>query len=491
MVDRFYNGTEDNDMPTDDPDILPIANFMGGDLQGVLKKLRSGYFDSLHMNTIWLSPIPKNPQGAYGLWDKGGVKSEFSSYHGYWPISFTEIDARFGNEEALKELVKIAHQKEKNILLDYVANHVHEEHPVYQAHKDEGWATDLYLEDSTLNTEKWDEHRLTTWFDTFLPTLNLEKQEITEMLSDSIIYWLEEYKVDGFRHDATKHIPLNFWRTLTAKIREYESDNGKEIFQIGETYGTAALISSYLSYGMLDAQFDFNMYDALVNALTNADGSFIKVAEQIKESSQYYGHHHLMGNMSGNQDKTRFMSLASGEVSLEEDTKLAGWTREINKQTDIGFSRLAMLHAFNFSIPGIPVVYYGDEIGMPGGNDPDNRRMMRFQSLSKKELELRDQLSQLTELRKQSLPLQWGNTRILAVDKNVLAILRTYGNEATVIVFNKGANRKILKLDLPFNTGDRCKVKFESDCKIVKDGLQIELNPYSFDFISFKNMKYE
>lgn len=489
MVDRFYNGTTENDQPTDDPGILPIANFKGGDIQGVLQKMQDGYFDRLNMNSLWLSPIPKNPEGAYGLWNKGGVRSEFSAYHGYWPISFTEIDPRFGNKQSLKELIQYAHEQEKNILLDFVANHVHEQHPVYQANKD--WATELYLPDGSLNTRKWDEHRLTTWFDTFLPTLDLEKQEAAEMLSDSALYWLKEYELDGFRHDATKHIPLNFWRSLTDKVRKYEQDSGRTVFQIGESYGTAELIGSYLGYGLLDAQFDFNMYDQLVGALTTEEGDFKDVAEQIEESMAYYGHHHLMGNMSGNQDKPRFMSLATGEVSVEEDTKLAGWTREINEQNEKGFARLGMMHAFNFSLPGIPVVYYGDEIGMPGGNDPDNRRMMKFDDISDQEKELRDKLSQLSNIRSLLLPLQWGTTEIMRAEKDLLIIMRRYDKEAALIIFNKGAEIKNITVELPTDRFNGTTSYFSGNFSLQGDQLHIGIPAESFDIVSLKRIENE
>jgi len=104
-----------------------------------------------------------------------------------------------------------------NIIVDYVANHVHENHPVYQQHKD--WATPLYLPDGRMNTELWDEERLTTWFDTFLPTLDLENPVVAEAMTDSALFWLHNYDIDGFRHDATKHIPESFWRMLTLKAK--------------------------------------------------------------------------------------------------------------------------------------------------------------------------------------------------------------------------------------------------------------------------------
>ncbi len=259
MVDRFLDGNPSNTRKVDNDSILPKANYYGGDLEGVLKKLEEGYFTSLGINTLWLSPITQNPEGAYGLWPNPITK--FSGYHGYWPISNTKIDDRFGNEETFKKLIATAHKKNINVLLDYVANHVHEKHPLYKEHPD--WVTQLYLPDGSLNTERWDDHRLTTWFDTFMPTLDFSKQEVVEKMTDSAAYWVTHYDLDGFRHDATKHIQETFWRTLTKKIKERTN---RPIFQIGETYGSPELIRSYISTGMLDAQFDFNLYDASVQA---------------------------------------------------------------------------------------------------------------------------------------------------------------------------------------------------------------------------------
>ncbi len=78
---------------------------------------------------------------------------------------------------------------------------------------------------------------------------------------DSAIFWIDKYDFDGFRHDATKHIPLNFWRSLNKKVKLISQKKGKYIYQIGETYGSHDLIKSYINSGMLDAQFDFNLYD--------------------------------------------------------------------------------------------------------------------------------------------------------------------------------------------------------------------------------------
>ena len=145
-----------------------------------------------------------------------------------------------------------------HILIDHVANHVHQEHPVYQNNKD--WATSLYLEDGRMNTELWDEQRLTTWFDSFLPTLDFSKKEVVEAMTDSALFWFENYDIDGFRHDATKHVQIDFWRTLTRKINERVAiPEQRSIYQVGETYGSPELINSYVKSGLLDGQFDFNL----------------------------------------------------------------------------------------------------------------------------------------------------------------------------------------------------------------------------------------
>ena len=114
-------------------------------------------------------------------------------------------------------MIKTAHSRDLNVLLDYVANHVHLEHPVFK--NNPGWATELYFKDGSTNTEKWDSHRLTTWFDNHLPTLDLRRPDVVNPMTDSAIIWLKDYGFDGFRHDATKHVDLLFWRTLSKKIK--------------------------------------------------------------------------------------------------------------------------------------------------------------------------------------------------------------------------------------------------------------------------------
>ncbi len=485
MVDRFVDADSSNNFPVQDSEILPIANYYGGDLAGVNQKIEEGYFQKLGMNTVWLSPIVQNPDGAYGLWDKGGVKTKFSGYHGYWPISSSKVDYRFGNDSVLNVLIDEAHGAEMNVILDYVANHVHEEHPVYQQHPD--WATELYLPDGSLNTERWDEYRLTTWFDTFMPTLDLSRDDVTAAMTDSALYWFEEFPIDGFRHDATKHIPLNFWRELTRKLKyRVVVPEDRSIYQIGETYGNPDLIGSYISSGMLDAQFDFNLYDAAVSAFGKDDGSLNDLNRVFGQSLLGYGDHHLMGNISGNQDRTRFISYADGTVDFGEDPKLAGWTRDITRGDTIGFNRLGLLQAFNFFAPGIPVIYYGDEYGMIGAGDPDNRRMMQFgDDLTEREQAMLDKVTAFANLRKNSMPLLYGDTEVLEVSDEHMVLLRNYFDQTVILVLNSSREAKEVTIEIPVQYNiEGLKANFDNVVSVESRAITVRLNPVSFEILN-------
>ncbi len=448
MVDRFNDGNPANNFPTQDASIQPKANNLGGDLSGITAKIKSGYFRDLGINTIWISPITTNAEGAWGLWNKG-ITSTFSAYHGYWPTSLRTIDYRFGNEAEFKELIALAHAQNMNVILDYVAHHVHQNHPLLVQQSD--WTTPLYLPDGRMNTELWDEERLTTWFDTFLPTLNFAKPEVVEAMSDTAMFWVNNYELDGFRHDATKHIREEFWRGLTTKVKKYQQAHPeRSVYQIGETYGSPELISSYISSGQMDAQFDFNLYDAMVDAFGKDDTDFKNLQRVLEESMKYYGHHHMMGNITGNQDRARFISYADGSVAPGEDAKLAGWTRDIQNRGPDGYAKLRMLTTFMLTTPGIPCIYYGDEIGMPGGNDPDNRRMMIFDGWNEEQQKTFTHQKTLIALRNEHMALIYGDTHILKNDAQALVYCRTYMGQHALIVLDKSVgSEERWTLELP------------------------------------------
>lgn len=466
MIDRFVNGRSDNDMPLNDPEVNPKVDYWGGDILGVTQTLESGYFDRLGVTTIWLSPITQNPWDGWGqIYDP---KTKFSGYHGYWPYYATAVDVRYGTEAELRELLDKAHADGKNVILDYVSNHMHIQSPTLTEHPD--WTTPSETPDGRPNRQLYDEFRLTTWFDDHIPTLDLERADICEQLTDSALFWMQHFDFDGFRHDATKHVPEQYWRMLTRKL--YDRLPGRTFYQIGETYGSTELINSYVKPGMQDAQFDFNVYDTFIWATVEPGGSFEGLAGRIAEDLSVYGSHHLMGNISGNHDRPRYVCLASGEFYPGEDQKAAGWKRDIKVSDPVGYAFLKMLHALNFTIPGIPCIYYGDEYGQPGANDPDNRRWMQFDGLTDDEQQVLAATETLAELHNRSMPLIYGDYKLLLAEPDVYAYARTYMGETVVTVLNKARESRTVDIVLPL--GLRCG---------GENSFRVEVAPVSYEII--------
>jgi glycosidase len=371
-----------------------------------------------------------------------------------------------------------------NVLVDYVSNHVHQEHPLYKLHPE--WFTTMDLPDGRKNIRLWDEHRLTTWFDTFLPDLDFTKPEVINAISDSALYWVNHFKVDGFRHDATKHVSGDFWRALTKKIKKsLGAGPSEKIYQIGETFGSRELIGSYVSSGMQDAQFDFNLYFDARSILTEQDGSFVKLRKSLEETFSYYGYHNLMGNISGNHDIPRFITVADGSIAKGEDEKEAGWKRNIQVSNPVSYKKLAQLMALITTIPGIPVIYYGDEYGMPGAGDPDNRRMMQFDKLNDLEKAQFKITKELLRIRKTNISLLLGDMDWLKEEKDVLAYARYYLDNVAIVFFNKSEVSKKIKVKLPDKYASAAlKKHFNGNWSVINNEIIVELPPHSFEILS-------
>ena len=436
MIDRFNNGKTENDWKYNKPEeVLPQADYMGGDVVGITQKIRDGFFTDLGINTIWVSPITQNPYDVWGLNEK--PRTKFTGYHGYWPIYITKVEERFATDDELHEMLRTAHEHNINVVLDYVANHLHVKSPLFQAHPD--WATDSLTADGRPNIEIWDgEYRLTTWFDKHIPSLRLDRSDIADQLTDSALFWIRNFEFDGFRHDACKHIPLNYWRTFGRKLATDPQLRDRDIWMIGETYGSPALIGSYVKAGMLNAQFDFNIYHTAIDVFSNHyDRSMRELAQTIEESGAAYGAHNTMGIISGNHDKTRFISLAGGAISWDEDGKAAGWNREVGVGDSVrGYAKALLLEKLNLTLPGVPCIYQGDEYGQAGGNDPDNRRMMRFAGYNHFEQHVLDEVRHFTQQRRSNIALQFGDYLPLYVDDSTLVFLRSYMGQGVIVAIN-------------------------------------------------------
>ena len=445
MIDRFNNGTTENDWKINSLEVLDKVDYQGGDIVGIEQKIEDGFFEDLGITTIWISPITQNPYDAWG--QNVNPDTKFSGYHGYWPIYSTVVDKRFGTEEELRSMLATAHANEMNVILDYVANHLHINSPVLQAHPD--WTTDLILPDGRENIALWDEQRLTTWFDKHIPTLDLERVEVCEPMTDSALYWVRNFDFDGFRHDACKHIPLDYWRMLTHKMKSSMPE--RDLWQIGETYGSVELIGSYVKTGMIDSQFDFNLYHTSRDVIVDTNRSMRDIVRTVEESEAAYGSHHTMGNITGNHDKPRFISLAGGDMSLWcPDDKAEGWHREVVVgDMDKGHAGLQLLKAIITTVPGVPCIYQGDEYGVPGANDPDNRDMMRFEADNEHQTKEYAATRALVKERRSSMPLMYGDYRTLYADDAAWVFVRHYMGEWSLVAMNVRGEARSIEVELP------------------------------------------
>lgn len=488
MIDRFNDGDTTNDKPIVHPELSKKANYQGGDLKGIIDKLDEGYFDSLGVNTLWISPIVDNTDKAYKEFPP--PHRYFTGYHGYWPISATNVEEHFGDMTLVKKFVSTSHNHGIKVLLDYIAHHVHEEHPFWKEHRE--WFGQLELPDGRKNLRLFDEQRLTTWFEPYMPSFDYERsKEALGVMTDNAVWWLKETSADGFRHDAVKHVPNKFWRTLTKKIKqEIEIPDKKVIYQIGETFGDFNLISSYVNNGQLSSQFNFNLYDVAIPVFLNADNSFELLDLQMQKSFFVYGVNHLMGNLMDSHDKIRYMAYADSDIEINSnDAKEIGWNNPPTVDHPSSYKKLQLYMAYVLTIPGVPVIYYGDEIGMTGAADPDNRRMMRFgDDLNIYEKENFKEISKLTHLRKNHSALRQGDFFTLVSDDNCYAYIRSDMNERILIILNKSEENQKVNLSLPaiYNLKEAFDLSNKKAYEITDNKLMLDIPAIGWQIFQLK-----
>jgi cyclomaltodextrinase / maltogenic alpha-amylase / neopullulanase len=404
----------------------------------------------------------------------------------YWPVNSFDVEEKFGTMRKLKELVSTAHKKGIKILLDVVANHVHETHPLVKQHPD--WFGDINLPDGRKNLRLWDEYRLTTWFEPYLPKFNfVGSQKAIDFQVSNAIWWIKQTGADGFRQDAVKHIPNEFWRTLTRKLKEeVEIPNNIAVYQIGETFGSYQLISSYVNNGQLSAQFNFNLYDIALPTFLDKKISFKALDAEMKKSFMVYGENNIMGNIMDSHDKNRFMSFADGDLDISQWSAIEeGWNNPPKVDDPKNYNKAKLYYAYMHSIPGLPVIYYGSEFGMTGASDPDNRRMMRFgNELSNDEQKMLKDVSKIVNVRRNHSALRYGDFLTLQADENVFAFIRSDMRERILIVINKAEEQKKIELDLPkeYDISTAKDLVADGELKIVDEKLNLIIDGMSYKF---------
>jgi glycosidase len=231
---------------------------------------------------------------------------------------------------------------------------------------------------------------------------------------------------------------------------EAEIPGQKEIFQVGESFGSRAFIRSFTGPGLLSSQFDFPLYFDAREIFGSRKSSFKNLLESLELSLSAFGSSSLMVNLIGNHDTARFISYASGELVFSDNVNSAEWNKKIMVFDEEAFKRHRLFLTFLITIPGIPMIYYGDEFGMAGAGDPDNRRQMRFPgNLFKNERITLEYTSKLVWLRRNHPCLRYGDFIPVQADEETFVYLRNYFDEVILIAMNRSQEEKNLEIKLP------------------------------------------
>ena len=465
MTDRFRNGNPSNDNPISDVD--DRVNWQGGDFEGLRQSLVDGYFDDLGVNAIWLSWPVQNLNG-YEQGDRPSehgchfnadtiptTETRYTAYHGYWPVDSGEIEPRFGTLEELQAFVDEAHSRGIRVLLDYTANHVHTASAFFSEHQYEYFNWPDSGQHHVCQDVGWDTEPETCWFTPYLADLDYRNPDAVDTMVDMAFEWIVSSGADGFRVDAVKHINREFLRVLRQRITDEIELTSIPFYLVGETFThDAGLIASFVGDDLLYGQFDFPLNQQILKAFATQEIDLNELDTSARGIKAVYGDA-IMSNFIGNHDLARFISLAAGDIHCGVWNVLnniaQGWLLPPDAPSDdLPHERLRLAFTYIMTIPGIPLIYYGDEFGIPGAGDPDNRRMMRFApELNTRENATLAFLRRLGTVRADHPVLSsgdWGAT--IVAEPDLLVYPRVSDDEDAIIVINRGSTSRTLDLSV-------------------------------------------
>jgi glycosidase len=364
MPDRFDDGDTTNDDPAVSRGMFGRAHsrrYHGGDLEGVRKRLP--YLKSLGVTAIWLTPIYDNTNQ---LDHKEVFDNDPSTpYHGYHAIDYYGVEEHFGDLAAYRRLVDEAHASGLKVIFDMVANHTSAYHPWVEDPPTPTWYHGTSKKHLANTWQAWTladsqatapmrEATLDGWFVNILPDLNQGDPEVARYLVQNTLWWVGVSGIDGIRQDTWQYVPRSFWRDwMTAIRREYPS-----LRVVGEVSDPDPVLVSFFQGGRarfdgvddkLDAVFDYPTYYSLYGAF--AQGKPLRDVAMMQSRDRLYPNAGALVTFLGLHDVPRFM----------------GATGATTKGLELAFT-------FLLTSRGTPLIYYGDEVAMAGGSDPDNRR---------------------------------------------------------------------------------------------------------------------
>jgi glycosidase len=456
MPDRFANGDPANDEPAEAPgshDRSKPRAYHGGDVLGIQNHLP--YLKELGVNTLWLTPIVKN-----------GAAQD---YHGYGAVDLYAVEPHLGSLKEYQELVAAAHKEGMKIVFDVVPNHVGPKHPwvanpplpdwfhgTLEHHLDsfspvkgsfygktggQTAANDPFEALIDPHTPLRMKRNLTEgWFFGVLPDMNTENPAVEQYLLQNSIWWAESSGLDAFRIDTFPYVGRKFWANWHAGLRKLYP----YLTTMGEVFHPDPSVTSFFTGGVrrydgidsgLTTVFDFPMFFTLREVLLNGAPAG-RIADVLRHDV-FYGHPEMLVPFFANHDVVRF---ASAEGSAPAKLKLA--------------------FGLTLTMRGIPEIYYGDEIGMAGGSDPDNRRdfpggwigdandAFTKTGRTREQQEIFSYVQSILKLRREHAALRTGQLWHLASDENCYVFARETEEERLVVAFNNAGQVKELRIAL-------------------------------------------
>lgn len=430
--DRFNNGDKTNDPKGTLPwggEVTTYSTF-GGDLKGITKKL--DYLKDLGVTIIYSTPIFKS-----------------TSNHKYNTEDYYEIDPQFGDKEVFKELVKEAHKRGMRVILDAVFNHTGNDFFAFkdlikngEKSKYKDW---YYAHSYPIDREKVNYRTFATGISE-MPKINTSVKEAKDYLLDVAEHWIREYDIDGWRLDVCDEVDHNFWREFRKRVKSIK----KDALIIGEIMHEA---NSFLKGDQLDSIMNYPFKGALTDFFAKGEITGEIFFDNLVTTQAMYmkNINFHMFNLIDSHDTARFLTEADGDKR-----------------------RLMLAVAFQFSYIGIPYIYYGDEVGIDGGNDPDCRKCMIWDE-EKQDKELLSFFKRVATIRKENKTLVYGDVEFVSYDNNVVVMKRISESEEYICIFNN--NLEYINVEL---SGSYTELYNEQLLNIEKE---LRLEPLGFKIL--------
>jgi glycosidase len=397
--DRFNDGDKTNDpLSVDKWGAKPTYyNYAGGDIIGIIDKVP--YLEELGINAIYLNPI-----------------FEASSNHRYDTEDYMAIDSRLGDKTIVKQLIEVCHKHHIKVVIDIAINHCSSNFLPFvdaiengEKSKYKDWFNIHSFPVSNNDIPNYD----TFGFNSYMPKLNLDNNEVRQYFIDVVKYWTGQFQIDGIRLDVANEISHSFWRELRREIKKINND----VFLLGEIWHNAM---PWLIGDQFDSSMNYKLRDAVTNFFAYRNISVSEFQNIIAANLTLY---------PTNVSKNLFNIIDS------HDTKR--FLTECGENKD----KFKQAVLFQMTFPGIPCIYYGDEIGLIGEADPDCRKCMYWDKKSH-DNDLLTFYQRLIRLRKDNKAITHGTFHFVDLNNsNLLAYTRVYKNKTILVIFNRSENK--------------------------------------------------